>query len=179
MEKSPSEDGRYIVHFEYSDTWDTLEWNDNVKWLSGSIDYFIPIRLDVPDPTNDKEDDVSELIWEGNSFEIVPYNKDDIAFRDIFLDRDYFIWWNKIEAISLGKSILNYYGYDVSERKPEIAPCPFCGGECHKYGCQDARRLGKAFQVRCVDYVKCGYFSAIADTPAEAIRLHNGISGRV
>ncbi len=62
-------------------------------------------------------------------------------------------------------------GYTVTKPEPEIAPCPFCGGECG-----DRWHPFAGFWMSCTE---CRYNGGVANTKAEAIRLHNGISGRV
>ena len=52
---------------------------------------------------------MGEVIWEGNSFEIASFDDDCIAFSDRFNERNYFVWWNKEEALSLADAIQNFY----------------------------------------------------------------------
>jgi hypothetical protein len=123
-----------------------------------------------------KEEDVS-VIWQGSSFEIIPFDDDCIAFRDEFKERDYFIWWNKNEALEIADAIRDYY--DVVKRQPEIAKCPnpecvmspqklLCYAYVDGYGEHN-------YHVACSG---CGYIAPHAKTESEAIRLHNQIAGR-
>lgn len=173
---------------------------------------------------------MGEVIWEGNSFEIASFDDDCIAFSDRFNERNYFVWWNKEEALSLADAIQKFYkdkenevkfseviwdtdimevtrnehgllfmpvddwdgieedeitafcrywltDFAAPEREPVIAPCPFCGDGClverYIYSINDDAIFGNGLQVVCLQKRTCGYRGPYANTPNEAIRLHN------
>lgn len=65
------------------------------------------------------------------------------------------------------------YEVSISPKEPEIAPCPFCGGECGAFW--DKAHIPPAGVVECE---RCGYRSQFTETIHEAKRLHNALAGR-
>jgi hypothetical protein len=66
-QEKPSEKGHYIVLDRMTDTWREYLWDSSsrccvTEWEL-DVEWFIPIRLD-------KEDDVSEVIWQGARWQV-------------------------------------------------------------------------------------------------------------
>jgi|TARA_Y100000310_G_scaffold263926_1_gene274419 hypothetical protein len=67
----------------------------------------------------------------------------------------------------------------MSKRKPEIAACPFCGGECVTNEFTDSSSLHWAKYYWFAWCPKCKYFSGRHRTEAAAIRAHNAVASRL
>lgn len=65
----------------------------------------------------------------------------------------------------------NGYDFNITKRAPEIAPCPFCGGECQMWS-EDFN------QVRCTMKDNCGYRARKANSIEGALKNHNLIAGK-
>ncbi len=106
-----------------------------------------------------------DALWQDEHIEICPLD----GFDDTYMiasvtnpERYVFVTDEQLKACNEA----------VQNREPEIAPCPFCKGECERY-------RSNYVQIRCIDTVHCGYHSGKAVTTPEAIRLHNRIAERV
>jgi Zn ribbon nucleic-acid-binding protein len=176
-EHKPSESGMYIVHNKELDFWDTIAWRREISFYWRKlVDYFIDIRLEPPENIEElAKDDVSEVIWNTNSLRVWKSKHDPtlnfLVNPDDIPEYQWPIEIGEEELTWFSLRWLNHEGYDVVKREEEIAPCPFCGGECDVfYECDDVANM--------VECERCGYRSRFANTSSEAIRLHNQIAGR-
>jgi hypothetical protein len=155
----PDKGGVYVVHLtgrrSIADEWRALEWFD-YWWGAGyNIDYFIPICLDELDEEpykNDVDTAITEI---------------ERAIKNC----------NGLVMVVV-KKYLDEQGYDIVKRQPEIAPCP--NPECDKPCHCEKTDLGGGVLGRGVEYTvtcgHCGYYSPVASSEHEAIRLHNAIA---
>jgi len=173
-ESKPMENGKYICHIKYwlvdgyalplPEEWMIVGWDgDDWECVRKRVDYFIPIRLD-------KEENVSwrksRIIRDGNGIGV-------LSDHFINLQESESVWFEENEWHIELVEWLDHEGYDVVKREPEIAPCPFCGGECHSIF--DIADDDYPYRIMCTE---CRYNSKRTYLESEAIRLHNQIAGR-
>lgn len=82
---------------------------------------------------------------------------------------------NEDESVLRGDLLRLCNTIDPPPPLPEIAPCPYCGGECRVYG------AGNSWHVECVassteEHVACCYHGPTAPTNRAAIEAHNRVA---
>lgn len=173
----PDREGMYWALDRITDRWREYEWNSELK-TNWDIDvtYFIPVRLE----DFEKEEDEDVIIWE---------NINGVSLIEGKLG--YLIWTKRANPTLLFKSewleiinvLCNKFGYDITKREPEIAPCPACGHPICLIvpaltNSGTTQYVKSKAQVICQRDASCGYRGPNADTGEEAIRLHNLICKR-
>jgi hypothetical protein len=113
------------------------------------------------------------VIWETDELKVIKISKQPEEYlltddpRSIMRDA---IKLSQNELTTFCLHWLDLQGYDITKPEPEIAPCPFCGGECYTWNPEE-----NEWSVACHD---CTYNSGCADSESAAIRLHNLIAGK-
>ena len=174
-DEKPKRKGKYIAHDKINDKWFVNDWrgalpsgDDYFSWRE-VVDYFINIPLEE----EEMEEDIAQTVYNKNGISITLIDDCEIDMtNDKGQDYQGSILITSDELTDISKHWLDLQGYDITKRQPEIAPCP--NRECGRSLFMDYREDGK-HQAYCVE---CGYHGPMADTPEEAIRLHNLIAGK-
>ena len=176
-----TEDGDLVV---YNDAYTYIyEKSQYDRYEVGAVDSFINIPLEEE---MEEIKDSSETIYAGDMLSaFVPNSRwhewpDDVILLETRYHSAHFkrIATNPQELTRFAKRWLDHEGYDITKRAPEIAPCPFCGGEC-KLDASEVHSLQGVGRKHWIwRKADCGYQSKYCDTPEEAAEEHNLIAGK-
>ena len=155
-QNKPDKEGKYVCHDTNNRKWNPYSWYKNKFFADEFVDFFIPYCFEEEEEMEEK----NILDWDKKEG-LVYFNVDEMDIR-------------QFRAIC--EKFMDDFGYTITNRQPEIAPCPFCGGECEVD--IDASDGTERYSLGCKD-MKCRYFSAFSYTPEEAIEKHNQLAEKV
>ena len=183
-ENKPSEEGWYIAYDEELTDWGKYFYSNVLGWVMNPaeslnaitivcVKWFFPDRLDEPVGNPDElesEDNMSgrepRIFWDGDSIAVTQKRFKNLQESDA-------VWFHGLSdfADEVGR-FLKENGYDVVKRKPELKPCPFCGGECSLIENKDMGVALLRYQVQCQN---CSYKSSQCDVKDKIVSLHNNL----